>query len=78
MAKKKLKAHRIDREWCKGCGICVAFCPKSVLELDQKEKAVAARVEDCIACGMCELRCPDLAVEVDVEDPPKKGNDHEG
>ena len=35
----KLKAHVIRREWCKGCGICVAFCPKSVLELDDDEKA---------------------------------------
>ena len=67
MAKAKLKEHRINRDWCKGCGICVAFCPKTVLELDDKDKAVAARVSDCIACRLCELRCPDLAVEVEVE-----------
>jgi 2-oxoglutarate ferredoxin oxidoreductase subunit delta len=78
MAKKKLKEHRIDREWCKGCGICVAFCPKNVLELDQKEKAVTARIDDCIACRMCELRCPDLAVEVDIEDPQTIGKKDEG
>lgn len=78
MAKKKLKAHRIDTEWCKGCGICVAFCPKNVLELDQKEKAVAVRIEDCIACRMCELRCPDLAVEVEIEDTETKGGRNEG
>jgi 2-oxoglutarate ferredoxin oxidoreductase subunit delta len=69
MRKTKLKEHRIDRDWCKGCGICVAFCPKHVLELDPKDKAVAARLEHCIACKMCELRCPDLAVEVITEDP---------
>jgi 2-oxoglutarate ferredoxin oxidoreductase subunit delta len=67
MAKAKLKDHRINREWCKGCGICVAFCPKTVLELDNKDKALAARIEDCIACRLCELRCPDLAVEVETE-----------
>ena len=78
MAKKKLKDHRIDREWCKGCGVCVAFCPKNVLELDRKEKAVAARLEDCIACRMCELRCPDLAVEVDIEKTKTKGKKDEG
>jgi 2-oxoglutarate ferredoxin oxidoreductase subunit delta len=64
MAKKKLKEHLLNREWCKGCGICVAFCPKYVLELDQKDKVVAMRPADCIACRMCELRCPDLAIEI--------------
>ncbi len=69
MSKPKLKAHRIMREWCKGCGICVAFCPKQVLELDREDKAVAVRLEDCIACRLCELRCPDLAITVEVEEP---------
>ena len=54
----------INADWCKGCGICVAFCPKKVLELNHKEKAEAARAEDCLACLQCELRCPDLAIEV--------------
>ncbi|MBR9982643.1 MAG: 4Fe-4S binding protein [Desulfatitalea sp.] len=67
MAKRKLKEHHIQREWCKGCGICVAFCPKQVLEMDACDKAVAVRLEDCIACEMCALRCPDLAIRVDVE-----------
>jgi 2-oxoglutarate ferredoxin oxidoreductase subunit delta len=62
MSKAKLKEHRINRDWCKGCGICVAFCPKTVLELDAQDKAVAVRLEDCIACRLCELRCPDLAI----------------
>ena len=67
MAKVKLKSHAIIREWCKGCGICVHFCPKQVLELDNEDKAVAVRLEDCIACRLCELRCPDLAIEVTTE-----------
>ena len=75
MAKATLKEHRINREWCKGCGICVAFCPTKVLELDEKDKAVAVRLEDCIACRLCELRCPDLAIEVEVEDEGQSPED---
>ncbi len=64
MGKKKLQAYHIDPSWCKGCGICVEFCPKQVLELDNEQKAKAVRPEDCICCRQCELRCPDLAIEV--------------
>ena len=60
-AKKKVV---IEREWCKGCGICVAFCPKKALDLDNGNKAVWAREEDCIRCGLCELRCPDAAISL--------------
>ncbi len=67
MAKKKLKSHNINRDWCKGCGICVHFCPKKVLELDAEEKAVAGDTEACIVCRLCELRCPDLAIEIETE-----------
>ncbi|MHB8771392.1 MAG: 4Fe-4S dicluster domain-containing protein [Syntrophales bacterium] len=67
MAKPKLKGHVINRDWCKGCGICVHFCPKKVLELDEHDKVVAARPQDCICCKLCELRCPDLAIEVVTE-----------
>ena len=67
MAKKQLILLQINREWCKGCGICVHFCPKHVLELDATEKAVAARPADCICCQLCELRCPDLAIQVIYE-----------
>ncbi|MFP4258956.1 MAG: ferredoxin family protein, partial [Desulfovermiculus sp.] len=68
MAKKKILGHFINREWCKGCGICVHFCPKQVLELDEEEKVVAVRPEDCIGCHLCERRCPDLAIEVQTEE----------
>ncbi len=70
---KKLKEHLINRDWCKGCGICVHFCPKKVLELDKEDKVVAVRPEDCICCRLCEIRCPDLAIEIIVAE----GEDHE-
>ncbi|SEJ76239.1 2-oxoglutarate ferredoxin oxidoreductase subunit delta [Propionispira arboris] len=50
---------------CKGCGICVAFCPKKVLGINLLGKVQVVDSEACIACGQCELRCPDYAIFVD-------------
>ena len=72
MGKKFAVEIRINAEWCKGCGICAAFCPKHVLELNAREKAEAVRPGDCIACMLCELRCPDLAIEVLTDQPQAK------
>ncbi len=69
MADKRHK-HSINRDWCKGCGICIAFCPRNVLILDEEEKAVAVRKEACVGCRLCELRCPDLAIEIQTEEEP--------
>ena len=59
-----MEAVSITKAWCKGCGICVAFCPKQALELRQEKACVDT--EKCIMCGMCELYCPDLALVVDT------------
>lgn len=67
MAKQKLKELVINRDWCKGCKICIHFCPENVLELDDKDKAIPVRPEDCICCRLCEYRCPDLAIEIFTE-----------
>jgi 2-oxoglutarate ferredoxin oxidoreductase subunit delta len=56
----------ISPSYCKGCHICVEFCPTKVLEM----KGIVAAVkhpEACIACMQCELRCPDFAIRVFVE-----------
>ena len=37
----------VRREWCKGCGICIAMCPKKVLEAGPDGKALS-KAEDCI------------------------------
>ena len=60
----------INTAWCKGCGICVAFCPKEVLELvDGKVKRKdGPEGVGCILCGMCELRCPDYAIYIDEDE----------
>jgi len=61
-------------DWCKACGICVAFCPGKVLEIDNVANcAKAVREEDCINCGFCELHCPDFAIVVTPKDKAKTG-----
>ena len=50
--------------WCKGCGICVAFCPKEVLSMNEQNEPVVTRPELCTGCTWCELRCPDFAISV--------------
>ena len=73
-AMEKTKQVIINREWCKGCGICVAFCPKEVLEINEDGKVRWAHPDKCIRCTLCELRCPDLAVELDWS-PSSKGRE---
>jgi 2-oxoglutarate ferredoxin oxidoreductase subunit delta len=66
MANKKKGKSKITvyPDWCKGCGICVEFCPGRVLELSDQGKATVVREQDCIRCGFCELHCPDFAIVV--------------
>ena len=56
-----MKKLVLDPSWCKGCGICVAFCPKNALELVD-EKVRLRQDNECVLCGQYELRCPDYAI----------------
>ena len=57
----------LHSERCKGCGICVEFCPKQVLTVNQFEKVEVIDEQECIVCRQCELRCPDFAIFVHQE-----------
>ncbi|MDR3114906.1 MAG: 4Fe-4S binding protein [Treponema sp.] len=60
----------IDQELCKGCLLCVHFCPRDVLEADTRPNSTgtypskAVHRENCIACGNCFEICPDLCIRV--------------
>jgi 2-oxoglutarate ferredoxin oxidoreductase subunit delta len=53
-------------EYCKGCGICVHFCPANVMELLPIGRLKIVNPDDCTGCGACQLRCPDFAFTVEV------------
>jgi 2-oxoglutarate ferredoxin oxidoreductase subunit delta len=59
----------IITERCKGCGLCVAVCPTTVLALGPLNAhgypaAVLTDNERCTSCTACALICPDAALEV--------------
>jgi len=72
--KKKKETPKIDiyQAWCKGCGICVAFCPTGVLAKDEAGYPYIKDIEKCINCGWCEIRCPDFAITVETKTKGKK------
>jgi 2-oxoglutarate ferredoxin oxidoreductase subunit delta len=58
----------IYRSWCKRCGICAAFCPFKVIEMDEEGAPRVADLEKCKGCRLCELRCPDFAIRVKTDE----------
>lgn len=60
----------VESERCKGCALCVPFCPYSLIELGEEinskgyHPAKINKPEDCIGCGACAKMCPDLAIEI--------------
>lgn len=56
---------RVFGKWCKGCGLCIAFCPQQVFEADAEQRPVVAHSERCVGCQWCVIHCPDFAIVVD-------------
>jgi len=54
----------VYERWCKGCGICVEFCPRQVLEMGNDEHPTVVHPEQCNRCTLCEVHCPDFAIRV--------------
>jgi len=74
---KQLPIINIKKEWCKGCEICVDYCPTHVLAM----KGLYAEVVNlaaCTGCGLCEIRCPDFAITVTKLTAEKKVGNEKG
>ncbi len=66
----------IDRDRCKGCELCISFCPADVLALSDRDfnaagyrPAVVARAEACTGCAHCARMCPEAAISITVLRP---------
>jgi len=61
------KVH-IVKDRCKGCGYCIKYCPREVLEFSDELNGKGyyfPQVKDedaCLNCGLCELICPEFAI----------------
>ncbi len=81
---KKLSSFKVEikKDNCKGCGLCIAYCPVDYLSFSSKlnRKGVMYAMElcqkKCIGCGNCFLICPDNCIEIYRKQ--KKGNSNTG
>ncbi|MBW1785728.1 MAG: 4Fe-4S dicluster domain-containing protein [Deltaproteobacteria bacterium] len=73
--KKKKGKIEIDRELCKGCHICIEFCPTQSIEVDTSlnkkgyspARPITNKAEGekgCTGCAQCATVCPEVAIEV--------------
>lgn len=59
---------------CKGCGYCMKFCPKQILQMSTERNTrghfypIVTDESACISCGICASMCPEGAIEL-----PAKG-----
>jgi heterodisulfide reductase subunit A len=54
---------RVDKDVCKGCGICVNACTYSAIELDNLKKVSIVNEALCEGCGACAAVCPSGAMQ---------------
>ncbi len=55
---------------CKGCKICIAFCPQQVLRESDAVNAVGYHLPEvvpgkensCVHCAFCTMVCPEFAI----------------
>ena len=59
----------INKDRCKGCGICIGACPKGLIQissdLNKYNNHYAQYIDNdnkCVGCQICAKSCPDIAI----------------
>ncbi len=62
----------INKDACKGCGLCVTVCPKNIVVLSKTHINAKGynpmEITDmslCIGCANCAKTCPDFVLTVE-------------
>ena len=60
----------VNRNKCKGCLLCISFCPKGLIHLDKDLNSRGVKPvtfkesPECLGCALCAIICPDCCIEV--------------
>lgn len=78
---RKHSVVRIIKERCKGCDLCIEFCPQQILERSDEFNAKGyhpPRIREsfrlgyndqaCVGCGYCAVVCPEFAIYTEPEE----------
>jgi len=72
----------INKEWCKGCGFCVGFCPTQALAMSSEFNSKGYHPpyikspDDCRDCDFCQSICPEFAIYVTRKPEEAEENQH--
>lgn len=69
----------IDKDRCKGCGLCTHVCPVNILTLSKNtfnakgyHPVMVTDAESCMGCASCAHMCPDVVFTVYRRKPVRK------
>ena len=61
---------KIEKEKCKGCGLCVSVCVRNLLKLSPEKNSSGLPYmyitddNECIGCKSCAIICPDSVISI--------------
>ncbi|OGQ01427.1 MAG: hypothetical protein A2026_02785, partial [Deltaproteobacteria bacterium RBG_19FT_COMBO_46_12] len=62
---------QVKKKACKGCEICLSWCPQSAISMvpsgsgtENKPSVAFIDSANCIGCGECILACPSSAIQI--------------